>query len=309
MQQERSLAGRDYPCFSDALKTLFLPGKSGEPPLLDVGALPDMAVIAPAGPVQDDTCRMPNLPWVIHTQDIRDILGIPSVHMINDFAAQAYACLRPQAVDAARVLPGSPRKGAPIAVVGAGTGFGQALLLDAPLPDDRAEAAELNRFRRVRVLPSEGGHAGFAFVGPEEQAFAAFVAGRVGTPELIGEAIVSGSGLVHLTAFHTGLDLPAHEAAAKAPEHPLVMAWFARFYARLCRNYILHTLALGGLYITAGMALRTPVLSHPAFAEEFHNCAAQRHLLEQVPVWHVRNPQAGLWGAALYGLLQSRIVV
>jgi len=318
MERELTLAGRDYPDFSAVLKALFLPGQNGAPPFLDAGALPDVAVIAPAGPVQDNICRMPNLPWVIRVQDIRDILQTPSIHMINDFAAQGYACLIPKAVDAVRILPGAsleilggiPRTGAPVAVMGAGTGFGQALLLDAPVFDARTFDGELppaaarERYRQVRVLSSEGGHAEFAFVGQEECAFARFVAERVGTPQLIGDTIVSGSGLVHLLAFHTGLDLSGRDAAAEAPEHPQVMAWFARFYARLCRNYVLHTLALGGLYITAGMALRVPVLSHPAFAEEFTNCAAQRHLLEHVPVWHVRNPQAGLWGAAFYGLLQ-----
>jgi glucokinase len=317
LEQERWLSSQAYPSFSEALKTLFLPGEDGAPPLLDAHAPPDVVVIAPAGPVQDNICRMPNLPWVISVQDIRDALAVSSTHMINDFAAQAYACLLPQAVDAVGVLSGSPRKGAPVAVMGAGTGFGQALLLDAPLPDDElrhypsfgmhgdlSPTARLERFRRVRVLPSEGGHAEVAFVGPEEFDFARFVADRIRTPKLVGDTIVSGSGLAHLLAFHTGLDLSPREAAAKAPEYPQVMAWFARLYARLCRNYVLHTLALGGLYITGGMALRIPVLSHPAFAEEFHNCAAQRHLLEQVPVWHVRNPQAGLWGAALYGLLK-----
>jgi glucokinase len=80
--------------------------------------------------------------------------------------------------------------------------------------------------------------------------------------------------------------------------------WFARFYGRACRLYALHTLALGGVYITGGMALRLPVLTHPAFAEEFRHSAAHRPLLEKIPVWHVRKPQAGLWGAALYGLLR-----
>ena len=311
LERELTLAGRDYPDFPTALRSLFLPEKG---PFLDANALPDVAVIAPAGAVQDGICPMPNLHWVIRERDIRDILTVPSIHMINDFAAQAYACLIPQAVDAAPVLPGVSRGGAPVAVMGAGTGFGQALLLDAPLPVNQDAAAThallppavpLARFERVRVLPSEGGHAEFPFISEEEFDFGRFVAGRTKGARPIGDTIVSGSGLVHLMAYHAGLELSGRDAAIQAPEHPEAMAWFARFYARACRNYVLHTLALGGLYITGGMALRVPVLSHPAFAEEFTNSVAQRHLLEHVPVWHLRAPQAGLWGAAFYGLLRN----
>ena len=52
------------------------------------------------------------------------------------------------------------------------------------------------------------------------------------------------------------------------------------------------------------MALRVPVITHPAFAEEFHQSAAYRHLLETIPVHHVHKLEAGLWGAALYGMLR-----
>lgn len=317
LAQECWLAGSAYAAFPEALHALLLRGKNGAPPLLDRDAPPDIAVIAPAGPVQEDICRMPNLPWIVRGQDVREILGIACVHLINDFVAQAHACLLPETVEATRVLEGTPRQGAPVAVMGAGTGFGQALLLNAPVCGKETGSgapcagnageppdARLGRLRCVRVLPSEGGHTEVPFVGAEEFAFAEFVAKRVGTPRLIADAIVSGSGLAHLLAFHTGLDSSPREAAAQAPEHPEVMAWYARLYARLCRNYVLHTLALGGLYITAGMAMRVPVTTHPVFVEEFHNHTTQRSLLGNVPVWHVRSPRAGLWGAALYGLLR-----
>ena len=307
LERERRLMSSAYPDFFSVLRTLFQPAEDGSPPLLDARSLPDVAVLAPAGPVQDGVCRMPNLPWVIRIQDARESLGLSSIHMINDFAAQAYACLLPEAVDAIPLLDGLPPPRAPAAIVGAGTGFGQALLLDMPGADELAglsPASRLEALRRVRVLPSEGGHAEVPFVGPQECAFAAFAAERAGTPRLIGDAVVSCSGLAHLLAFHTGLDLSPYELAAQAPGHPEVMVWFARFYGRLCRNYVLSTLALGGLHVTAGMALRVPVLTHPAFAEEFYASKAQRHLLERVPVRHIRNPLAGLWGAALYGLLR-----
>ena len=303
LEREQWLDGALFPSFAEVLRALRT-GKGDEPPFLTPGAMPDAAVIAPAGPIQGDTCRMPNLPWLIRGQDVREALGIPRVFLINDFAAQAYACLMPDSIDAVPVLEGAPYPGAPIAVVGAGTGFGQALLLCPPARDGESGEAMIRRFRQAVVLPSEGGHAEMPFVGLEEFAFAAFAAKRAGTPRLIGDAVITGSGLTHIFAYHTGRDVTPREAAAEAAEHPLVMEWYARFYARACRNYVLYTLALGGLYITAGMALRVPVLEHPAFAEEFYHSAAQRPLLERIPVRHVRKPQAGLWGAALYGLLR-----
>ena len=303
LEREQWLDGALFPSFAEVLHALRTP-KGGEPPFLAPGEAPEAAVIAPAGPVQGDTCKMPNLPWLIRGSEVREALDIPQVFLINDFAAQAYACLMPDAVDAVPVLAGVPYPGAPVAVVGAGTGFGQALLLCPPAQEGESQSAMLWRFRQALVLPSEGGHAEFPFVGQEEFAFAAFAAQRIGSPRLIGDAIITGSGLAHIFAYHTGRDVTPREAAAEAAEHPKVMEWYARFYARACRNYTLYTLALGGLYITAGMALRVPVLEHPAFAEEFYHSAAQRPLLERIPVRHVRKPQAGLWGAAIYGLLR-----
>jgi glucokinase len=55
------------------------------------------------------------------------------------------------------------------------------------------------------------------------------------------------------------------------------------------------------------MALRLPVLTHPAFAREFRHNADQLPYLDSIPVWHVRSPQAGLFGAALHGLLRQVI--
>ena len=309
--REKWLAGGDYSEFPQALRTLRAvpPDGGGGPFLPDSAQPPAMAVLAPAGPVEGDTCRISNLPWVIRAQDVREGLGIADVRLINDFAAQAYACLLPENIDAAPVLPGKAAPGAPVAVAGAGTGFGQALILNDPLPPATREAPTpreqtLRGLMRARILPSEGGHCDFPFVGKEEEAFADFVRQSAGIDRIIGDTIVSGSGLAHIFAFFTGERLPPREATARLPAHPQVLEWYTRFYGRACRNYVLATLALGGLYITGGMALRAPVLAHPAFAEEFHRSAAQARLLRNIPVFHVRKPEAGLWGAALYGLLR-----
>jgi glucokinase len=65
-------------------------------------------------------------------------------------------------------------------------------------------------------------------------------------------------------------------------------------------------MALGGLYITGGMAMRVPVLEHPAFFESFRDSPQMEHLLRDVPVLHIRSQRAGLWGAAAYGIMQTR---
>ena len=311
--RETWLAGKDYQEFRDVLQKLrATPENGGAGPFLpDSGKMPDMAVLAPAGPVEGTSCRISNLPWIIRIEDVRDRLGIADVRLINDFAAQAYACLMPENVDAVPILPGLSVPDAPVAVAGAGTGFGQALIIRGRRPPPSRTGAgteprcpDLPGLMRAEILPGEGGHCDFPFAGKEEQAFADFVRHSAGIDRIIGDAIVSGSGLAHIFAYLTGERLPPEEVTARLPSHPRVLEWYARFYGRACRNYVLATLALGGLYITGGMALRVPVLPHPAFAAEFHHSATQERLLRNIPVFHVRRPEAGLWGAALYGLLR-----
>ena len=306
---ERWLSSPAFPSFPDALQSLRKKGDDGSPPLIGGEYdTPAIAALAPAGPVHGEECRLSNVNWIVRASDIRRETDIRRVGLINDFAAQAYACLMPQSQDTVAVLEGQAVPDAPVAVMGAGTGLGSALLLpgcreSAPPEKEEARKDMLRRFSRARVLPCEGGHALFPFVGETERRFAAFAAQREGTERLIGDHIVTGKGLAHIFAFHTGQDLSPPEATAQAAGHAAVMEDFARYYARAARNFVLSSLALGGLHITGGMATRLPVLTHPAFAEELRVSGAQRPLMEALPVWHMRRLHSGLWGAALYGLL------
>lgn len=127
-------------------------------------ALPALLVLAVAGPVRDGRrCTPPNIPWTVDLDDpalrAPDVPPLPPVLLINDFVAQAYACLRPAALDVLEVLDGDPAPGAAMAVVGAGTGLGKCLLLP---PSDACAPP--------RALPSEGGHALFPFTDEREMA-------------------------------------------------------------------------------------------------------------------------------------------
>lgn len=314
LEQRQWLDSREFSSFAELMRSLRSPFAKTATPLLSGGSLPDMAVLAAAGPVQGESCQIPNLSWEISVRAAQQATGISRVLLFNDLAAQAFACLLPEHLNIKTIALGEPVPGAAVAVVGAGTGFGKAVLLrdrrtnrrDAPDGDNFLDPFSahdsLRELCAAQVLPSEGGHALFPFVGPEEFAFAEFAAHREPDRGLIGDAIVSGTGLAHIAAFFTGKNMSPREAAAATREHPQILSWFARFYGRFCRNFVLDALALGGLYITGGMALHVPVTQHPEFLEEFRASAAHHSLLSKIPVWQICNPEAGLWGAALYGL-------
>jgi glucokinase len=317
LKREIRLSGKEYPSFGHVLRALM----AGPEPFLRPGGAKS-AVLALAGPVEGDTCRLSNLPWLSRARDVRTILEIPSVALINDFSAQGRYCLFPEINGAAVIQAGSPLWDHPSAVIGAGTGLGKAILLSPAPPADQAPehwqsepapdaggetrllpASLLARAAASRILPSEGGHAEFPFLA-EEEGFAAFLRRETGQARPIGDMVVSGPGLGHLHAYLTGLRLPDAEASQKALFNPEILDWFARLYARACRNFVLETLALRGLFITGGMALRLPVLTRPAFLKEFRHSSAHGGLLERLPVRHLQDPRSGLWGAALSGTVR-----
>lgn len=302
--REQWFKGADFASFGDILDALKTTGPGRAQALLEQPALPDIVAIAVAGPITHEPggehCHVTNRPWHIRSAEVAAVLGLSRVWLLNDFAAQAYACLLPEKTGIAPILPGKAETGAPCAVTGAGTGFGTALITNLAC----GIAGLLHG--SVTIMPGEGGLAEFPFVGREEMDFARFAALETGTDRLVGDTVLGGEGLASLFMFLTGKRVHPHEATAKTPGHPDVMTWYARFYARACRVYVLHTLALGGLFVTGGMALRVPVLEHPAFAAEFYENDAQRQMLAKVPVWHLRKPEAGLWGAALFGWLQTK---
>lgn len=284
------------------------------------------AVMAVPGPVEHGRCRAANIPWELSKRDVEAVFGVPAL-LLNDFAAQAHACLFPELLGLHCLLSGESKARAPVALVGAGTGLGSALILpDYAAPahsakffaGNKAECAacldvpgdfslSLNEGEALhhRVLPSEGGHAVFPFVGGPEAAFEEFVRRLSGRREVIGDMAVTGYGLSMLQAYHSGAEeLLAPPAISKIiDEYPLVLEWFARFYGRACRNFVLSTLSLGGLYLSGGLLAHLPgLLGHPAFAAEFLASETKAYLLKDVPVSWVSNQDAGLWGAAVGGL-------
>ncbi|MDR2051310.1 MAG: glucokinase [Deltaproteobacteria bacterium] len=281
------------------------------------------ASLAVPGPVENGLCLAPNIPWPLALSELEKTLGCPG-SLLNDFAAQGRACLFPSLLGLKPVLPGVLRPERSAAVLGAGTGLGKSQILPPFRPEAPEQAGNRPGEKRAglyfdhaslrpealaalerRVLPSEGGHALFPFRGEEEAAFESF-ARRLGRRlEVIGDMVVTGCGLSLLYAFHQGEEVlrPPEEIVPLLRPGSPVLEWFARFYARACRDFALETLALGGVYISGGLAGRLPgLLEHPAFAEEFRRSETQAHLLANLRVCRISSPDAGLWGSAVHGL-------
>ena len=113
-------------------------------------ALPKSAALSVAGPVVDGVARLTNLPWRIDRAALERELGLDALVLVNDFEAVGHAVAQAGPDDFQHLcgpevaLPGTGT----ITIVGPGTGLGVAQLW-------RGDG-------EYRVVPSEGGHIGFA---------------------------------------------------------------------------------------------------------------------------------------------------
>lgn len=262
----------------------------------------DATVLALGGPVHDGlTGRLTNGSLEV---DMRPLAALKGCHVrvINDFVAQACACLTDMGEGARRFWPCADtpkappaRAHGPRAVIGAGTGLGVAVLY----PLDMAVAGAEGWL----VAPSEGGHMAFPFVGDEENAFHDFLRKKLGLAVARGDDVLSGRGLALLHEFLTGERLsPGEVGRTSLSSDTPTLCWYARFYGRACRNLMLSTLCAGGLWIAGGIAARNPLcISCAEFCDELLGAPGFSDWLGEVPVRLLEDVESGLWGAAQYG--------
>jgi len=245
------------------------------------------ACIAIAGPVRGLVSTPPNIPWDVDLNE-PEALGLPkNTLLINDFIAQAFACISRPGHEAMTILEGDRDPEGTIAVLGPGTGLGKAALV-------HHEAG-------YTPMPSEGGHAAFPFFGAREMEFAEFLLGHKLKEHKDGyislDSVVTGRGLSYLHEFLTGAEVHPEEIDPNSETFALA----ARFLGRAARDFALLTLSTGGLFITGGVAARNPgLVRSEEFRQEFLLNAKMRHVLERIPVRLMIDQDSGLWGAAQY---------
>jgi len=288
---QTSVPSADHPSLESALA----------PFLAEAPGTITAAAFGVAGPIVGTSARVTNLPWTLHTESLARMLGTSRIRLVNDLVATALgiAWLRPDEV--ATLQAGSGRDEGNIAVLAAGTGLGQAVLV-------------ADRGRQVPV-PSEGGHTDFA---PRDDAEAALWTWlREEHPRVTYERVLSGSGLVNLYRFlhrsapHPPLWDPDKEhtpeaaalvaAAAMAGACPLCRESLERFvsvFGAQAGNLALTVLATGGVYLAGGIAPKIlPVLRDNRFTDAFNAKEPHADLMRSIPVRVVLNQQTALLGA------------
>ncbi len=268
----------------------------------------DRACFGVAGPVLGGLVAITNLPWLIDAEKLASALNIPSVGIINDLLATAYALPFLPAKDLHTLNRGNPTLHGNMAVIAAGTGLGEAFLIwDG---------------RRYRSYASEGGHGDFAPHNGLETELLSHLRQR--WEHVSYDRICSGRGLPEIYRFlkKTGPaeDPPglAERLAAAEDATPLIvkaalaeegksficakaLEVFVSTLGAEAGNMALRFMATGGIYVAGGLPPRIlPFLNKPAFMEAFRRKGRLSEMVAQIPVRVVLNPSAPLLGAAYY---------
>jgi glucokinase len=262
-----------------------------------------------AGPIQNNICRATNLPWVVDGHTLSQRLGLARVVLVNDFHAAALG-VTAVGSDELVALGGDLRIAhGPMAVLGAGTGLGQAFLLWSAVEN------------RYQVVASEGGHVDLAARTPLEHGLVHFLTAKYGRVSC--ERVLSGNGLVDVFKFLSeepacrGLIRPETAAVlATAGQDPaaaisqralagtdpvceMALALFCSVLGAVAGNLGLMVLATGGVFVAGGIAPRVlPYLQRGGFREAFDRKGRLHTLVERMPAYVVTHPQPGLLGAA-----------
>ena len=275
----------------------------------------DRACLAIAGPVIGGRVKATNLPWVIEDTSLAQELNInlKSIHLINDLEAIARAVpiLRPS--DVKTLNAGEPVSRGAIAVIAPGTGLGESFLTwDGS---------------RYVAHSSEGGHADFAPTDERQIRLLQYLLKKF--DHVSFEHVCSGIGIPNIYGFLRDVEhvpeqpeVAASIASAGDPtaaivEHALASAnpsklcaatldLFVSILASEAANLAVKVLATGGVYIAGGVAVHTmAVLQRSGFMQSFTRKGRFTELMSRIPIQVVVS-QAGLAGAAAYGLENSK---
>ena len=285
LEETRRLKNEDFEKLRDAAHA-FLESCSGDKPR--------RACFAVAGPVSPGKVKLTNSTWRFCPKDLAADLGLESLLPVNDFAAQARGAPLSAPGEVMEVHSGTPVAGAPCAVLGPGTGLGLGLLVPRP--------------GGITVVPTEGGHAGFAPRTDEEVAVGRFIADEFGF--VSWERLLSGRGLVNIQRAlchisgetwpgHRPEDITQEAIASPNSMSRRVVDLFCAILGAYAGDVAVVTGARGGIYLGGGiLPCIRDIIPESAFEARFERRGPMSRYVSDIPVNLIISDHAALVGAA-----------
>jgi glucokinase len=281
-----TLADEDYPTIEDAIAA-FLAERGSLP-------MPRQGAIAIASAITGDSVAMTNHPWRFSVRALKARFRFDRLEVINDFTALALAIPRLEPEHRRVVGGGSAVAGAPIAVLGPGSGLGVSGLVASGTS--------------WIALTGEGGHATLAPASDRESAIIDRM--RRHFDHVSGERALSGPGLVNLYNTLAELDGVAAQGYTAAQITDLALhagdplciettAIFCGMLGTLAGNLALTLGARGGVYIGGGIVpkLGTAFVDSP-FRQRFEAKGRLSTYLAAIPTFVVTHPLPAFLGCA-----------
>jgi glucokinase len=259
-----------------------------------------------AGPVIENIVRATNLPWIVDTDHLKKELNVKHIVLLNDLGATGHSLEHLPSEDFCVLNPGKPEPGGTRALLAAGTGLGQAILVW--------------NAGRYHVVPSEGGHSDFAPHTEQQIELLRFMRRRY--PQVSWELILSGRGFRTIHEFlapnvkHASFEDPDADPAPEITKRGLDQSclvcrdtldlWTA-IYGAEAGNLALKVLALGGVYVAGGIAVKIlKKIQEGSFFHAFKDKWKFEGMLSNMPLSVVLNESAPLIGAAYEALVATR---
>jgi glucokinase len=266
-------------------------------PKSDRGGLPmpKQGAIAIASAVTGDRIVMTNHPWSFSIAALKSQFGFDRLEAINDFTAQALALPYLGPDDRMTVGGGAATTGAPLAVLGPGSGLGVSGLVACG--------------NGWVALTGEGGHATMAPTTDRESTVLDRM--RRHFDHVSAERVLSGPGLVNLYNALAEIDgvpslgytAPQITDLAMRSEDPLcgeTTAMFCAMLGTMAGNLALTLGARGGVFVAGGIVPRLGrFFADSPFRARFQAMGRFESYLAAIPTHVVTHPQAAFLGCAV----------
>jgi len=278
----------------------------------------DNACIGAAGVISKEKnfADLTNVSWNIDLREIINQRSLKKAFIINDFEALGYGINLLDENDTLNITLGNKADEfrLPKAIIGAGTGLGKSILYFN------------EKINGYVPLPSEGGHSDLPAYNDFELKFVEFIkkSKKISEP-VCYEEVLSGRGLVNIYNFLKSQNISEKNFVSneikKSIDKPAIISkyknideickktfeLFTRFYGRCAKNFVLDSMATGGLYIAGGIALKNKdIFSSDIFLEEFISADQRSDILKQIPIYVITNPYAGLYGVCFAAMCKKQ---